>query len=58
MMVLLDNWTIVNAIIFVLGIVGYKFAFKQVRDRDGRVSPDAASRLFDTAGTTRRGRFS
>ena len=32
LMVLLDNWTIVNAVIFVLAALSYKFAFKRVKD--------------------------
>jgi len=33
-MVLLDNWTIVNAIIFVLGIVSYRFIFKREKNEE------------------------
>ena len=33
-MVLVDEWTIVNAIIFIAGIVGYAFAMKRDKDED------------------------
>jgi len=33
-MVLVDKWTIVNAIIFIAGVVGYTFAIKRDKDED------------------------
>ena len=34
LMVLVDNWTIFNVIIFALAVISYKFSFKRERDRD------------------------
>jgi len=34
LMVLVDNWTIVNAIIFIVALVAYKFAFKRKKNED------------------------
>jgi hypothetical protein len=33
-MVLIDEWTIVNAIIFIAGVIGYAFAVKRDKDED------------------------
>jgi len=33
LMVLIDHWTIVNAVIFIVEIVGYTFSFKKKKDR-------------------------
>jgi len=33
-MVLIDEWTIVNAIIFIAGVIGYVFAIKREKDED------------------------
>jgi len=33
-MVLIDEWTIVNAIIFIAGVIGYAFAVKREKDED------------------------
>ena len=34
LMVLLDRWTIVNAAIFILGLLGYALAFKREKNED------------------------
>ena len=34
LMVLVDRWTIVNAVIFILEVVGYVFSFKKKRNED------------------------
>jgi len=32
LMVLVDNWTIVNAIIFIVAIISYRYAFKNEKE--------------------------
>jgi len=45
-MVLIDEWTIVNAIIFIAGIIGYAFAVKRDKDEDSD-SLDAEHTVID-----------